>query len=318
MILIYSSIFGSRLYGTQLPDSDTDIKNVHMDTLEDIILKRDRDDINSSTNPNGRNTKDDFDLDSKELRAFVRDCLQGQTYAMDQIFTPKELIKHSTPIWNDLIQYRDKLVTNNVKPFIGYCQGQSRKYSNKGQKLNELIELKNIFDSLTVDHHQPLKDIIEQVSLDLSGFQYVKIYEKFNSSSKVLDGMLMVADSDYPTHRKLSDIMKSINDKIDSYGKRVQLSRVSNGCDYKAFYHAFRVCWELEELLQTGQIAFPSRHVVDLMKVRSQEMTREDVESWLTDEIERVLKIPNNLPKADETFWNSWILDVYLKQQNQL
>ena len=34
----------------------------------------------------------------------------------------------------------------------------------------------------------------------------------------------------------------------------------NDGTDLKAYYHAFRVCWELEEILDYGYLTFPSKH----------------------------------------------------------
>ena len=38
MQLIYSTLFGSRLYGTELPDSDYDVKGVFLPTADEILL----------------------------------------------------------------------------------------------------------------------------------------------------------------------------------------------------------------------------------------------------------------------------------------
>lgn len=47
---IVKTIFGSHLYGTSTPESDTDFKAVHMYSIQEILLKKDKDNIDSSTN----------------------------------------------------------------------------------------------------------------------------------------------------------------------------------------------------------------------------------------------------------------------------
>jgi len=306
-MIIVKTIYGSHLYGTNIETSDKDIKQIHKDSLENIILKRSMDNITSSTNAKFRNTSDDVDFESKELRIFISQCLEGQTYAHDILFTPQDKILESSSIWNDIQKYKHKLVCKNIKPYVGYSEGMCRKYSDKGKKLQELIDLRDILQ--TKDISGTLGEALENVEFN---FIHIKKYNKFNSSSKVYDAMLEVADADYPLHRKLSEVMKSVNDKIDNYGKRAQLARVSNGSDTKAFYHALRVCWQLEELLYYGFITFPSKRVSELRDIRENKYSREYIEKWLTDEIQRVLTLPNNLPEPDKDFWDEWILQTYL------
>lgn len=308
MTKIFATVFGSHLYGTNVENSDTDIKCIHKDSLRNIILKKGHDNIFTQTNYTTANTKDDIDFESKELREFINGCLKGQTYALDMLFSPKHLWTETSKTWDSIQSNRDKLVSRNVKPFIGYCQGQARKYSDKGMKLDELTRLKTILENS--DLSLTLKDAI--AGHDFSDFKHVKVYQKFNTSSQQMDDMLEAADADYPLHRKVSEVFKSVNDKVSNYGNRVQLARVSNGCDFKAFYHAFRVAWELEELLTTGVITFPNSRRNELLEIRTQKFSREYVESWLSNEIERVLTIPNELPEADYVFWNDWVVNEYL------
>lgn len=308
MSKIFATVYGSHLYGTNIESSDTDIKSIHKDSLRNIILKKGHDNVFTQTNSTSANTKDDVDFESKELREFIRGCLSGQTYALDMLFSPKNLWMETSKTWEDIQTHKEKLVSKNVKPFIGYCQGQARKYSDKCLKLDELSRLKTALENS--DLTLTLKDAI--ATLDFSDFKHIKVYQKFNSSSQQMDEMLEVADADYPLNRKAADVYKSVNDKVSNYGKRVQLARVSNGCDFKAFYHAFRVAWELEELLTTGKITFPNFRKNELLAIRSQQFGREYIESWLSSEIERILAIPNELPEADYTFWEDWIVNEYL------
>ena len=72
-----------------------------------------------------------------------------------------------------------------------------------------------------------------------------------------------------------------------------------------------RVVFELEEMLNEGKLTFPSPRADFLLKIRNGEFEKKWIEHFLCDEIERVLKIPNTLPKPDFKFWDSWILNFY-------
>lgn len=103
-----------------------------MDSLEDIILKRGSNVFSEQSNPTSRNSNKDLDFESKELRIFIRDCLGGQTYALNLLFSPKNMWLEHDPIWEEIQENRHKLVTNKLKPFLGYIRGQKDKYSKKG------------------------------------------------------------------------------------------------------------------------------------------------------------------------------------------
>lgn len=114
---IFKGIFGSRLYGTHNENSDYDVRQIHKSSLEEIILKKN---LNNIPKEEGS----EVDFESKELRIFINDCLYGQTYAYDLLFTPKNLWVSYSDIWNDIYENRHKLVTNNMKPFLAYCRGR--------------------------------------------------------------------------------------------------------------------------------------------------------------------------------------------------
>lgn len=308
--VIYRGVFGSHLYGTFNENSDRDERQIHQDSLENIILKKGSNVFSNHSNPSTKNTKDDLDFESTELREFVWKCLSGQSFALNLIFTPKHLWLESSDVWEELQENKHKLVTRNVNPFIGYCKSMCQKYSKKGDKLKELKKVYEI-----ISKHSSKETLASIFSVDdVLDFEHISIQKKFNQSSKHHEDMLQVVDSFYPLHRQISEVLKSISGKIEAFGERSKKASEDGGIDLKAYYHAFRVCWELEELLIDGKLTFPSRYSGLMLEMRNGKYSHEHLDFWLETEIQRVLKIPNNLPEADHDFWNGWLLEKYLKR----
>ncbi len=307
--VIYKGIFGSHLYGTNNENSDTDIRQIHQESLDNIILRRSSNVFSEQTNPNTKNTKDDLDFESKELRIFINDCLLGQTYALNLLFSPKQFWIDVSDTWLEIQSLKNRLVTNNVKPFVCYCKNQRDKYSKKGDKLNELIKLREILKK------QDPKELLVTVykPTDILTFEHISIKEIYNSGSKNHEKHLCVIDSSYPLNRQIAEVLKSIEGKIDAFGRRANKAAENNGQDLKASYHAFRVAWELEEILNYGSLVFPSPRKELLKKIRNGDYRKEFLDYWLVQEIERVTSIENNLPKPDQEFWNAWLLERYKK-----
>lgn len=302
MKIVYKGVFGSRLYGTNKENSDLDIKQIHKNSLEEIILKKDEDNIQK---------KDEIDFDSKELRTFISSCLSGQTFSMDMIFTPPELWLESSDTWLEIQKNRSKLVTKNMSCFMAYCRCQAGKYSKKGDKLNELIELKAILESTSP------KNVLGFLfnENDQLKFEHIKIEKILNTGSGNFETMLKVVESHHPFNRQISEVLKSINLKIDSYGGRSKKASQNKGIDLKAYYHAFRVAWEFEEILKTGELTFPSKNVNLMINMRNGVYEKSYLDDWITEEIERIEKIENTLPEPDHKFWDDWILEQYLKER---
>ena len=305
--VIYKGIFGSQLYGTHNENSDTDVRQIHQASLDDIILRRSSNVYSEQTNPQKRNDKDDLDFESKELRIFINDCLLGQTYSQDLLHSPRNLWLEYSDTWLEVQSLKHKLVTNQIKPFLCYCKNQRDKYSKKGDKLNELIRLKEILEKENPKTY--LSELFQPT--DILDFQHISMGKSFNSGSKQYEEMLVCVDSKFPLSRQICDVMKSLNGKIDAFGKRAQKASENNGIDLKATYHAFRVAWELEELLNYGSLQFPLKRKDLLLDMRSGKYDKNFLDYWLVQEIERITDIPNNLPEPDQEFWDNWLLEKY-------
>lgn len=314
--ILYLGVFGSHLYGTSTPSSDRDYKQIHKDALSDIVLKRDKDNINNSTNTKTRNTSADVDFESKELRQFIYDCLNGQTYAFDILFTPKNLWAKTSPIWNDLVKNRDNLITRNVKPFIGYCVGQAGKYSLKGDKLKVLLELKEVMSKY--ETRLSIGEFFRD-NPELATMKFVRGYDKEigKGNCHSIEHYFDICTASFPSSRQLAEAIPSINLMIKNFGDRSKTAMENGGIDLKAYYHALRIAWELEEYLTTAHITLPHPRASELLAVRNGEFTKEYVENWINDEIDRILRIPNNLPAAKFEYWDEWILSKYIRKDQR-
>lgn len=297
---VVKTVFGSHLYGTANEKSDRDFKAIHKADLRSILLGKDKANITQATNAKTKNSSNDTDFESKELRTFIKDCLGGQTYAIDMLFTPNDLLLETSVIWNDILSKREKLVTKNTMPFICYCQGQATKYSKKGETLKELVYLNDILKS---NKFKYVKDVVNH-------FQF-KTGDTVKTTHANGEMYLVVGTSSYPYNRTIESVAASVQLKLDEYGDRA-LTAALDGADLKAFYHAYRICWELEEILTNGYLKFPSERVQTLRDIRAGKFTKDNLEKKLTDEIARVLELPNNLPEPDRDFWDDWITEEYL------
>ncbi len=318
MNIIFETLAGSKLYGTDSETSDTDIKGVFLPTLEELVLNKAVKTITMSTgNKNERNTQTDIDKTYYSLQYFLQLVSQGETNCIDMLFafTNKNAILKTSDIWNSIIENRHKIISKNIRSFMGYCKSQCIKYSYKGDKLknfNEFLKMcKDNFSSsisllnvLEKAFNRKLDEYIPKV-----GQERIKI--NFDSSFKYNFGehCYFITAQNKESYISISDIKFILSDNIkstyskcekviSSYGNRAKQASDMNGIDYKAISHCVRVLDESEELLLTGNITFPLKNVdfIKSIKYGNLAMSYDELMQYIENRIKYIEE--NVMPKS--------------------
>jgi RNA repair pathway DNA polymerase beta family len=308
---ILKTIYGSHLFGLDTPDSDKDYKGIFQASIEDIILRRDLKTINESTNSSDtKNSNQDVDIEFKELRTFITDCLAGQTYALEMLFTPPEFILESSPTWEFIQSNRAKLVPNDLQPFIGYAFSQSSKYSLRGVRLIELERVIKWFQAQ--DPNVKLGSIIDK--LEMSDYTFTQIYKhKLKLQTHPDEKRLCCLGMIFQYNKPIKECLPTLLKRLDQYGSRSETNKDNGGVDWKAYSHAFRLMYEWEQLLMTGELTFPTPNRDYVLGVKLGKYGIEETQDNLFEEFARISKIPNNLPEPDIEFWNNFLVEAYTK-----
>src|ERR1700744_6582982 len=92
--LLVKMEFGSQVYGTNLPNSDTDIKGVYIPEPKHILLATTKDAINYNTKQGSltKNQPNDLDEEYYSLQKYLKLLCEGQTVALDMLFVPEKHI----------------------------------------------------------------------------------------------------------------------------------------------------------------------------------------------------------------------------------
>lgn len=313
MKVIVNMKFGSHLYGTNTPESDTDYKGVFQSSYEDIVLKRCKDSMVTCTRQKSvdgvRNTKSDVDVEMKELRSFIKDCQNGQTYALDMLFAPSKFWIEHSEMWLELIKNREKLLSKNVGPYIGYCRQQAGKYGLKGSRL---AELKRVIQHLGESHR---KTLMRDACQGLKESEFVFFEDlPVNKNSEKREQFLNVLGKKFQLSIFAEQCMFSLEKMYNEYGKRAEMAMKNEGVDWKAVSHAFRCCYQLLELAETRAIQFPLKEASRLKDIKMGHLHYPDLQDELyelmEEAVEKVAK--SSLPESpDRDFWEKFIINAY-------
>lgn len=310
---LFETRFGSHVYGTSTPESDTDYKGIFIPAARDILLQRAaKTSVSRNTKKDDRakNTNADVDIELFTLQSFIRLCAEGQTVAIDMLFTPEEFWVERSAVWNVIISERHRLVHRGVSAFVGYCQTQAAKYGIKGSRIRTIKEAISFLSDYPNDTKlYELRDDLKKFDfMEHIAWPMIKGPNGVESLHWEVCGRKIAMTANVKYTR---DIFQRI---YDQYGHRAKMAETNDGVDWKALYHAVRVCGEAKELLSTGHVTFPRPEAKLLLDIRNKYMEYAEVAEMIESGIEEVkgLQRVSTLPdQIDTAYWEDFIVDIY-------
>lgn len=118
--LLFATISGAHLYGFPSPDSDYDLRGVHVLPVDEVIgLTPGRETIEASTVRDGV----PVDLVTHDAKKFFRLLLKQNGYVLEQLYSP--LIVHTTPIHEELKAIAKGCITrHHIHHYLGFAESQ--------------------------------------------------------------------------------------------------------------------------------------------------------------------------------------------------
>lgn len=273
--VIFVGIHGSRLYGLDHKDSDTDIKAIYLPSRTDLILGK------AVNTVNKKNDELDIEIEIKSLSSFLRSAASCDTNCVDLLHSPEDMILYKTDLWVDMVKHRTNLYAKNMKGIVGYVKTHSKKYTNKIDRLNEMKEIRKLlvttYQGDDFDYAM-IKTFSERYKDSISKMKYV------NPVTVVQDHeqqYLEICGKKYIYTWGVGKLLAAMDNEINRYGKRSN-EGLGKGMDTKALSHALRVLLELKEIIDTCDIQFPLREAEYVKAVKMGEI--KDVE----DVMERI------------------------------
>lgn len=316
--VVYITQYGSKLFGTDNPNSDTDYKGIFIPSKKDVLLKKDIEHYNFNTNStNTKNEKDDIDLQLYSVYKWFNLLKKGETGAMDLLFS---LFRKDTQVYNDeafttiIMQNYTKFYNCQLHSFIGYCVGQSKMYNIKGERFSELHFFVEYFKELAKDRgSQKLEVLLPKIEeiIKTKNFKYIKsiIAPTAHTNQKNEGIYVEVLGKRFLQSVTVEYFSQKIIDMEHQFGNRARAS--AKGVDFKALSHAVRVIDEVEELIDDGFITFPLKNRVYITSVKEGNIPFEEVSDYIDKKLTIVQKKleESKLPlKSDEVFMDELLL----------
>ncbi|MFL5245049.1 MAG: DNA polymerase beta superfamily protein [Gemmataceae bacterium] len=118
--LLFATISGAHLYGFPSPDSDYDLRGVHLLPLEEVVgLKTGLETVEKSGIREGL----EIDLVTHDAHKFFTLLLKKNGYVLEQILSP--LVVHTTPEHAELSEIANNCITrHHAHHYLGFAETQ--------------------------------------------------------------------------------------------------------------------------------------------------------------------------------------------------
>ena len=314
MKILFQTIFGSRLYGTNLPESDTDYKGIFVPSPKDLVLQNaPRTSINvGSKSSAGKNTSTDTDIELFTLQSFLTVLLKdGQTNAVEMLFAPRDAWTTTSPEWEFIAEHRNDLIHSGTSAFVGYCKTQAAKYCVKGNRVAAAqLTVEFLRDQ---DKHIKLEETpVVRFVLEAQNEDIKLVPLTMDHGNTIMH--LEVCDRKCPVHFSVQEAFKIYDRVLNQYGDRAKKTLTNDGVDYKALMHAVRIADEAEELLTTGHITLPRPNCEWLKQIRTGCFSYETVQVFIEERLDRVLAAhqTSKLQRSiDLERWTQYVESIY-------
>jgi predicted nucleotidyltransferase len=141
---LYLVIRGSHAYGTNIETSDTDYAGVFIQSMDDILGNKYKEQINDSTN----------DTVIYEVRRFLELLSSNNPTVMELLNTPEDCIIYKDPVFDLILNDKEKFITKIcAKSFGGYAKQQISKAKGQDKKQNwekDKVTRKEVLDFVYV------------------------------------------------------------------------------------------------------------------------------------------------------------------------
>lgn len=302
---LVETIYGSRLFGTSVAGSDIDKKRVYLCSMQDLVFNR-TDTRNTVTGEGAGKVE----TEEHHISSFCRMLNQGQTLALSLLFTPDNMKTHTTAAWEELLRNRSRLVSKNLKPFVGYARSQAVKYSLKGERLRTLEDFIAEIKVTPVEQdgrlHLQAFNLLEARYADRQG---VRLWTETTATGIVRH--IEVCGRSFGETTPLKLWLTPLESLLKQFGRRAQQAKEDNGQDLKAMYHAIRLSSELNEVLRTGHITYPRPEATLLLDVRKGKLSNGEVAALIDQAIEesdRLFVTSTLRDKPDGEWIDAWML----------
>jgi hypothetical protein len=327
--VLYCSEVGSKLFGTNHAESDSDYRFIYMPNYESLIQQTALSSIKIGNQTNVKNTKNDIDFDGWSIQHWFNLLRKGETNSLNILFSmfKEDSILFEDKTFTSIIKKNyKKLLTKNMRSFQGYALGQAKKFGIKGQKYSELCEMKDFVNTLyypkTMEKEpRRLEHWFSKIErfINKNKFKHIKFTmapgPKGSDNSNIDVLYVSILGRLFEGGVDIGYFIAKVNEIENGYGNRTKtIAQTESKSDWKALSHAFMISSLCIELLETQFMKFPVDDKKYILEIKEGKLSVNEViiaiekNLELIDELIETTSLPE---KVDDEFVRTTLLGLY-------
>jgi len=287
---IFKGIVGSKLYGTDTPESDEDYVGIFMPNKEMLYGLNPCEQVSFDTNDSGsgvKNTSEDEDMTYYTLKRFFELAMKNNPNIVELFFIKPDKTVISTKIWEEVRDLYSLFISRKVfDSFFGYATSQEHLMKVKTERYLAVCATEELLKILIDQGHKKLD---EETCKMLK-----ETVKNFRSKKNVV--------REYIPGQYLEEIYEHIRIEKENYGHR-RHNIVKHGFETKFGSHLVRLLYEGIELAQSGKIEFPLKMAETIKSIKEGGKTLNETLEIVDDLKSRFKKLEANcdLPEKPKT-----------------
>lgn len=281
---LFTVTYGSKLYGTSSPTSDTDLKTIYLPSLDELMLCKKAGIFKIRLDASGGQvpSKDPMPENGVEeeffpFQTFARGFLGGQTYALEvaHAVNQRQQVEFFGDVGTQNLMKEfiktliSEFTTNNVSSMVGFAKKQTYDYVYRGERLAFARRLLSLLESQR--NQRSLGDVPSDVRyptvLDFLSAESGLPLGTVENNNRVLRAIDLNGRL-YSETTSVEHLYGVVKKMIDKYGTRSQQASLTD-VEYKSMVHAVRIYDQSLELLETGKISFPRPNADLLLEIKN-------------------------------------------------
>lgn len=292
--------FGSHLYGTMTPLSDTDYKTIFVPNFKKYVLGTSQRPFKIKKFPDGSiaGPNDIMDTGCVEeefipVPEFFKMLAAGEVQSMETFFAIlQNKIEFVDPeFYNLCLQFeKDYIREVPVYNMVAFAKKSTIDYVLRSERLASVSAIINFLCEIFIQIPSSIncklgsevdgKSIIEHLkdkNFNDVSFGELQVYK--NSTEKIES--FSIASRTFGATTPLSNVIESLCALEKKYGYRV--AKIEGAVEWKSMAHSVRTYQQAIEFIETNKITFPRPNIDELLKIRHGEIGEDEISNKLRE-----------------------------------
>lgn len=275
--ILFETLYGSRLYGTEMPGSDIDIRGVYLPGLYDFL--RETQPEVCSLDPDGDFPTTDDNM-YFPVGTFIDQVIRMKVNAVEIFFAALQARREGAsfhPAMEAILDHQGVLVSANPDGFIGHARQRAAAYIEKDDPHNKTLQANK--------HAQACLEAAAASSLEAPGQQICDIdglVERISEHpaierDKNSDGqdVLILHARQLPETERIAVALAVIEKRIQRFRRKAFDAAPEKM--FKDLATSLRMMETVRDLMRDGEIRFPLPRATHYRSIRRGEISRTEI-----------------------------------------